>query len=630
MSTTTAPANPSGTSVPQLAYLEIPDQDPVILNLAAFSLEEKYNGGWQATAALVTRGDSPVSLGTLLGSALSQKIIPGYQAVLHLAMGGDDDNLRGIGLRAWPCMISRVEPMDIEGEHLAGACSVTLVDPVSYLSAQQVWGVYKSSSAGQILGGALSLAAGGDGRPSLTPLVPRLPAVKIVEDMRSALSDIPYAIAVGQPLSEWLGDFLGRVGLRFELLGNVEDGSVTVRLSDRVPPSSGALKVQVLVDGGTETEAQAGPGCALITSIEAQPGLELRGQLLDDPSLGSLRRLGPGGAVGRLFLGPSVSLDEAQDRGQMVLQSAHAEMLRVNLVSGMPAIRPGRLLSLDLQIGGVRNWQVASVKHSFQNGSYTNSASVLRGDSKWCPPPPLPKPPVLVSAVIDGGKTLQTHEPVARTRLSQIPVSFPFAPTPIGDDQDVALFDRNFDGKVTTGDFAKEDKENFEASRPFWDSHAAKYAAGEFNDPYPGKSDSQLTPEELEKRKQLQKNRADAIIYQAYSDAKLQEDRAAQSNGSDDGADNAGSDDWPPRIDLNVIQPMAGGLHGFISAHRHGDICRVAVHTPLWAEIVGFQYRSDRQINAGIVGATTGIVVEHDNSNSWSGMVFRPTEDIGD
>ena len=85
-------------------------------------------------------------------------------------------------------------------------------------------------------------------------------------------------------------------------------------------------------------------------------------------------------------------------------------------------------------------------------------------------------------------------------------------------------------------------------------------------------------------------------------------------------------DRWPPRIRLSMIKPMAGAMHGFIAAHRHGDICRVAVHSPFNAEIVGFQYRDDRRINTDLAGAVAGLVVEHNYAQSWSGLVFRRTD----
>ena len=85
---------------------------------------------------------------------------------------------------------------------------------------------------------------------------------------------------------------------------------------------------------------------------------------------------------------------------------------------------------------------------------------------------------------------------------------------------------------------------------------------------------------------------------------------------------------WPPKVPLPIIEPMAGAMHGFIAAHRHGDICRVAVHSPLNAEIVGFQYRDDRQINVDLAGAVAGIVVEHNYAQSWSGLVFKRTDAV--
>ena len=87
---------------------------------------------------------------------------------------------------------------------------------------------------------------------------------------------------------------------------------------------------------------------------------------------------------------------------------------------------------------------------------------------------------------------------------------------------------------------------------------------------------------------------------------------------------------WPPRIPLPVVKPMAGALHGFIVAHRHGDTCRVAVHSPFSAEIVGFQYRDDRKINADLSTSLAGLVVEHNYAQAWSGLVFRRTGDMTD
>ena len=89
-------------------------------------------------------------------------------------------------------------------------------------------------------------------------------------------------------------------------------------------------------------------------------------------------------------------------------------------------------------------------------------------------------------------------------------------------------------------------------------------------------------------------------------------------------------DRWPPRIALPVVEPMAGAMHSFVGGHRQGDICRVAVHDPFSAEIVGYQYRDNRAINRDVVGAAAAIVVEHNFDDAWTGIVLRRIEDMDD
>lgn len=97
----------------------------------------------------------------------------------------------------------------------------------------------------------------------------------------------------------------------------------------------------------------------------------------------------------------------------------------------------------------------------------------------------------------------------------------------------------------------------------------------------------------------------------------------AKAGGDDPGED--GDDLAPPELMLSVVGPMAGGVHGFVPAHRHGDVCEVAVHHPLAAEVVGFSYSDHRRMNEGLVDLSMGIVASHDE-DAWSGMVFRPGE----
>ena len=83
----------------------------------------------------------------------------------------------------------------------------------------------------------------------------------------------------------------------------------------------------------------------------------------------------------------------------------------------------------------------------------------------------------------------------------------------------------------------------------------------------------------------------------------------------------------PPELMLSVIGPMAGGEHGFVPEHRHGDICEVAVYDPLSAEIVGFSYADHLTVSDDMIDATMGLVTDH-GQGSWSGMMFVPAEKV--
>ena len=103
---------------------------------------------------------------------------------------------RGAHVRVWPCVVDRLQPYELDAT--AAACDVHLLDPVSFLAEQPIWGAYRSVSAGEIVGGVLSLAAGGDGKPTLSPLLPGLPAVRIAAGYRDGLGH-PPACNRGRP-----------------------------------------------------------------------------------------------------------------------------------------------------------------------------------------------------------------------------------------------------------------------------------------------------------------------------------------------------------------------------------------------------------------------------------------------
>ena len=525
-----------------LEVLTPPDAAGNPLPVSALRLDEKYGSGWGGRAAIAFTSRSPITGGAALGLACETGLQPGHGVAVHLALagkGGDDPN-RGLIVRSWPCVVSKLEPFT--GLKSAG-CHVGLIDPVAYLMQRSIWGAYRACSAGMMIGGALSSVAGGNGKPALVPVLPGLPIVRIVEDYRDDLKELPYAIAAGQSMREWLDAFTGLLGLRVEMRGMTEDASVEVKLSDRKP--SGRSMLMTLGPSSMTSENSAGSGPLLVTGYRARPGMNIRGGVLDDPAHGEFSAFGRRGSIERVFSEPEVGLDEAARRLWFPLVRAYAEMLTVDVMSRQPGFRPGRTITLTGgDIRGLDIWQLATVTHRIDAGRYENRAMMIRGDVAWHPLPPPPQSPLFVSGTIDGGTGLLTHEPVPRDRLGRIPVTFPFVPTPLGDEDSD---DGGFEGDPKT--------------------------SAEF----------------------------DTDLAQRH---------------------------WPPRIPLTIIEPMAGSLHGFISAHRHNDTCRVAVHDPFRAEIVGFQYRADRPINAGIAEATAGLVVEHNHSKSWSGWVFRSTDDM--
>ena len=784
------------------AHLKIPgaQASDAAVGVAAFALQEGYNTGWGGTATVVARprsGSKAATAEAMFGALMASGVRPGRPVKLQLVIRSGSG---GAVVRVWPCVVDRLQPYELDAT--AAACDVHLLDPVSFLAEQPIWGAYRSVSAGEIVGGVLSLAAGGDGKPTLSPLLPGLPAVRIAAGYRDGLGTLPHAIAAGQTLGDWLAEFLALLGLRAEM--SFSDGEALVlELLDSMPRRQPLEMTVVSPDGdgnqaGTSGTTSSGSGSGggkdpyeddddpyeddddpyedddddeddgsgssessrnqpsddgriLITGHMGYPGAPRRGGLLDDPTMGSPRVVYALGAVGSMLTGPGLDAVGAGNRIHRSLLGTYAEMLMVSAVSGQPRVRIGELVTPSRPVHGIGSWQVAGVAHMMRGGVYDNVITLLRGDIAWHPELPLYHPPVYVTGIVDGGNEFQVHEPVPRDRLGRIKVSFPFTPTPVGQEAaELVAADTTGDGRILMDDFSEEQITSYTDGKEAWDEKASKYEAGEFADPYPGMADDELSTEEKANRDALRDSRKEALAYTAYRNRKVSGDRdhdgiitdrdelisdelSDQLKGEsgrermqnlwnmstedrtrhleerlarqvlaeswygathdpqniqqdlvDDYLDFDGpslfrakfemkrateidavearvqeygelfehkhdglseevlaarqdaeeeADRWPPRIPLPMIIPMAGAEHGFIAAHRHGDICRVAVHSPLNAEIVGFQYRDDRKINVDLAGAVAGFVVEHNYGQAWSGLVFRrndPPEEVDD
>ena len=726
----------SSTGLLYRAYLEIPGSgsssttlnSSTTVNMSRLHLDEGYSEGWYGTAQLVANAKpgTTIGIGDAFGAVLGNRVIPGRHVIVRLSLitDGTGTNLDGTIVRTWPCVVGGLIPFQAPDDMTKAGCLLHLSDPVTYLGARPIWGAYRAESIGRIVGGALSLAAGGDGKPTLEPILPGLPPVQIVESCREDLDMLPYAVAAGQTLGEWLRDLLGLLGVRVEMLCTTEN-KVAVMLTDR-PPIGQTVNMSLvgsttttndLVPSQSTPDTTPNPSPIYISGVAGYPSAPLRGGVLDDASLGAFRRFGMLGAVGSVHTGTEIGIEEAFRRSIFGWRARICEEIMATALSRQPGLRPGRRIKLDTAWLNIASWQIAKVAHTVSGGVYDNTAVLFPSNSTetWHPIRPLPKAPRYVSAIVDGGEDHLYLEPIERDRLGRIPITFSFIPTPVGEEAILlATADTDGDGRLTLDDFTATEITEYESNTTFTSGEMeASYRDGSFDDPYPGKMDEDLTAEELDTRETTRANRESARKYIAYKRAKaldtadtdrdgwvssrdaivsetltpiladdtdrealreqwesydagtfdtdypaLADDTArlalieeygklfGDPDDADDVEDTEDTDDtspdyaaaqrdaelaaqrWPPRIPLTVLEPMAGGLHGFLRAHRHGDICRVAVHDPLSAEIIGFQYRADRRINADIVGATAGFVVEHDMRDAWSGIVFRPTRQL--
>lgn len=601
------------------------------MRVGGMLVREEYISGWNGTAMINFPTDDKLSIGNVLGAALASNIVPGEPVMLCLELASGSPDVKGTVVRSWPSMVSRIEPFEYGDDAENATCAVNLLDPVSYLSGRTIWGAYRAQSIGEMIGGALSLAAGGNGKPTLHPVLPGLPKLEIVEDFRDYLNQVPYSIATGQTLGEWLRHVLGLLGLRMEMIGQ-GDGLVRVKLSDRKPSEEKLMKMSIEgiepepepAGQGEEVVARGNPtrpgperpwsepepepaarkpkrgeaGELKIVGYAGYPGLKHRGGVLDDPAEGSFRYMAPVGGMRKLVSGPAVGVEEASWRNYYPVQGAYVESVLISVESIQPNFRPGRLVELDtIPVGTEKRWQLARVAHSLAGDEYTNDATLIRGDHSWHPPQLPEREPVLVSGVVHGGADVSANTPVPRDRLGHVPVMLSFLP--------------DFGDEEAPGAGPSSNLSGIMSSSPN-PTPPPPSAPG----PSPGGAPADDDDDDEDDPAN------DGVIDERDLDASViaKADQAAEAAVE--------AQRWPPRIPLTVIEPMAGGLHGFISAHRHGDACRVAVHTPFYAEIVGFQYRNDRKIGDEITGAITGMVVDHDSVDAWSGLVFRRAEHL--
>ena len=507
-----------------------------------FRVREYRAGGWVAEAT-VNPAPGPSNRNIVFEAfrdALADGMAPGEAVTLRLIASGDpqSDSASAVLARAWPSVVRRllVEPTaDAVGNSIY---KVEICDPVTYLSGRPIWGAYHEVPLGPMIGGVLSLAAGGDGEPTLTPTLPGLPRVQIETHLRppsgggAALAstaqapadyDLRYAIAVGEPLGLWLSKTLSRLGVRMET-EVLRDGALRLHLLDDVPASEPL--VMTFEAGGDASATNA-----TLHDLNAFPAYRSRAALQDNPT-SDIRRVGEPGAIGQVITAAGLGADEAAERASFAAETRELAQRTFRVITKQPLIRPGwRIEFANTNLDGTNAWQMANVSHYFGSGGYRNLSYLQKDGEAWRPLIPADNGPVVVSATVDDGES-DMGEPVERDRLGRIPMRFGFLPRvdPAPADQDGA------------------------ASAP-------------------------------------------------------------------------ATSPTIPRVPLPIIELMGGGQHGFIPAHRQGDLCRVLVHHPFFAEIYGFVYRDDRRVGANLADVSAGLVVRHD-AEGFSGLLFRPDEDL--
>ena len=420
-------------------------------------------------------------------------------------------------------MVAGVEPEPPPPDASRAECVVALEDPVRRLFPTPIRAVFAGCSIAEMTGGAIGLAAGTHGAPSLNPILPETGAVTVVDATREALATIPYAIACGESLGEWLERVHAPLGVRSELR-SLSDGGLELTLSDRIP--GGEWVDANLVSNFGEDGDEAGE--VRLRAVRGRPGEARRGALLDDIEEPVLWRFDPDLPVGTLIEGAGIGPDEAAFRADLDSQRVFLELLTIEIGSREPCLRPGTRMRIGgLELADIDRWQVARVVHEVRGRTYASRAQVLRGDAAWRARPPPAASPRTVVGIVSGEDDALPNEPVPRDRFGRIPVRVPFS--------------------------------------------------------------------------------------------------VRASNG-------AGAD-ANPRIEIPVVQVMAGALHGFAPGHRNGDACRLTVHHPFSAEIDGFSYRGAREVYGGesLASGWSGFIVEHDGAKAWSGWAFeRVDEDSAD
>ena len=525
-------------------------EDAPALPIYHLMLHEHRAGGWTGVLDLRPRVDTE---GEAFDAVIRAGLAPGTACGTTLRMKG------GPRARTWTSVITAATAKAPDSSERYAMCALLIADPLTALRNRRVYFGWGECGLDALVGGAMSCAANGAGTPGREPALRGMPPIRVYPEMRSEVRRVPYAIARGETLGEWLDALCEALRIRIEIL-STSDGRLAIALRDQPPPQSGLNRggpIEMTVDDTVEPSTDV---IVLGRTMLASAATE-RGSMLDIPSRGDPVRFGPRGALGDVLETPLMSEDEARERMRRREQRAALAQVRVYGLTGQPGMLPGRTVRLmqrapdradtgdsqddsgngeskgttaggDASVAppqaaasreehtlfGESEWQVCETPHIYRGGGYVNEVALEKASVAWFPEGPHERRRThILTGIVECGDA-EAGERVARDRLGRIPVRLAFM-------------------------------------RP--------------------------KPEEGE------------------------------------------NEDWSTTMMLAVQTEGGGSTHTVVADHREGDLCRVRVHGPLRAEIVGFVHRDDRAIKESAIGATAAVLVGQD-SGEWEGFAFEP------
>ena len=287
-----------------------------------------------------------------------------------------------------------------------------------------------------------------------------------------------------------------------------------------------------------------------------------RGSMIDIPSRGDPVRFGPRGAMGDVFETPFLSDDEARERSRRREQRAALAQVRVHGLTGQPGMLPGRTVRLMQRTPD--DADTASSKDAQSDSGTGRSEGVTTGGNGSVPP-----------AQTAGPGEEHTLFGTSEWQVCETPHIYRGG----GYVNEVAL------EKASVAWFPEGPHERRRTHILTGIIECGDANAGE----------------------RVARDRLGRIPVRLAFMRPIPEDH----------------EDWTTTLMLAVQTEGGGSTHSVVADHREGDLCKVRVHGPLRAEIVGFVHRDDRAIKESAIGATAAVFVGQERGE-WEGFAFEP------